>query len=117
MYMDNKIMKIYISGPISGQDQAECRILFNEIAKQIEEAGHEPINPFHLHDGRELVQTWEQNLKEDLAELIWCDAIYLLPGWKSSKGARLEAHVAAELHLKVLYHNNQPNKNQLSFDL
>lgn len=110
-------MKIYISGPISGQDRGVASELFKEVANKIKEAGHEPVNPFELHNGKAETNGWVLNMKEDLAELIWCDAIYLLPGWKMSKGARLEANVAAALSLKIMYHNNQPDKNQLSFDL
>lgn len=35
--------------------------------------------------------------------LTRCDFIYLLPGWKASRGARLEHHVACMLGLCVLY--------------
>lgn len=104
-------MKIYISGPISGQRE-EAEKLFSFIEGNIKLAGHVPVNPFKLHGGKK--NTWEQNLKEDIAELIWCDAIYLLPGWKSSRGARLEAHIAQELRLKIMNHTEKNSPDQLS---
>lgn len=41
--------------------------------------------------------TKEQLLKE----LMDCDAILLLKGWKESRGARLEAYIASQLKIKI----------------
>ena len=38
----------------------------------------------------------------DIRELVACDAVYMLPGWPASRGARLEHHVAVELGLHVI---------------
>ena len=37
-----------------------------------------------------------------MAALVQCDAIYLLKGWESSKGTRLELEVALALGLDVI---------------
>ena len=47
--------------------------------------------------------TWELCLRADLREMCTCDAIALMPGWESSKGANLELHVAHRLGMEVIH--------------
>ena len=42
-------------------------------------------------------------IKRDIEALLDCEAIYLLPGWKESKGAASEAAVACWAGLPVIY--------------
>jgi hypothetical protein len=44
---------------------------------------------------------WHECMRADIARLVTCNAIYLLPGWKLSRGARIEAHIARELDMAV----------------
>lgn len=46
--------------------------------------------------------TW---LMGDLEILKRCDAIFMLPGWENSEGARVEHTVAHDLGLKTFYHH------------
>lgn len=40
-------------------------------------------------------------MRSDLRALLDCDAIYMLPGWSRSRGARLEARVARACGLRI----------------
>lgn len=94
--------KVYISGGITDVPQAEERFLAAE--KMLVHLGCRTVNPMslpHDHD-----KTWQNYMKEDLSALLYCDAVYMLDGWKDSKGARLEHGVAAELGLEVFYESN-----------
>lgn len=44
---------------------------------------------------------WADYLRYDLVKLVECDGVATLPGWKDSKGASLEVHVARELGMPV----------------
>jgi hypothetical protein len=72
---------------------------FFAAAKLWEKRGWEVVNPAEL-DGENTEQAWRYYLKRDICLLVSCDAIALLPGWQQSKGAQLEAHIAAELGLR-----------------
>lgn len=91
-------MKVYISGQITGLDNfAE---LFEQAQIELELQGHEVINPVkieHNHD-----KTWRSYMKNDIKALCDCDAIYMLPNWCKSSGARLENHIALRLGLQVI---------------
>lgn len=46
-------------------------------------------------------------MKYDLHALLVSDSIYMLKGWRLSKGARLERHLAKKLKLKIIYEKNE----------
>ena len=41
-------------------------------------------------------------MREDIKILARCNAICMLPGWKHSKGARLEYRIAKILNMQIL---------------
>lgn len=71
---------------------------FSEAAR-LRAAGHIVNNPAEIgeQDGLE----WHEYLRKDIRALMDCDAIHMLPGWRKSKGARLEHHIAVELGFTV----------------
>lgn len=94
-------MKIYISGKISGTDLTETRKRFAAVAKAMKRLGYEPVNP--LENGLSEQDTWEVHIIKDIATLLQCKAIYMLQGWKDSKGARIEHYIAIEIGLPIMY--------------
>lgn len=92
-------MKTYISGPITGLPIEQARKNFADAEARLKSAGMEVVNPMtlpHDHD-----KTWRSYMIECISELVKCDAIFMLHGWKNSKGARLELHIAKSLNLKI----------------
>lgn len=95
-------MKIYISGRITGLNKQIATERFEAREKIIRDLGHEPVNPMKIPAWVEH-PTWIDNLKKDITELVKCDAIYMIVGFKDSKGATLEHKIACELNLKIIY--------------
>jgi len=91
-------MRVYISGPISGRPNGN-REAFSLAADHLREHGYEPVNPHDLNPGG---GTWEECMRRDIAELVKCDAIALLPGWWSSRGALIEIQIAHVLGIQVV---------------
>lgn len=99
-------MKIYISIPIKGKDEAAQRALAAEIAQTIESSGHKAVNPFGTLPPPEWFdedQTYAWYLSRDIEKLLQCDAIFLCNGWKDSRGCNIEFAVAREMGLQVFY--------------
>lgn len=90
-------MKVYVSGPMSGIPELNYPA-FHGAASQLRDAGYLVSNPAQYPD---LGETWEQCLRRDLADLLECDGVAVLPGYSRSKGARLEVHVARRLGMTV----------------
>ena len=91
---------IYISGPITGIPEGN-RPAFAAMAARLRADGHTVINPHELF--REVFRplTWEDYMRDDLTALLTCTHLVLLPGWESSRGARLEKYVAEHLGMSV----------------
>lgn len=90
--------RIYLSGPMTGLP-AFNKPAFKAAAEALRDQGHDVVNPadFDLPGA-----TWAEYMRQDIAALVTCDAIYLLPGWEHSKGARLEQHIADQLGMRVV---------------
>jgi hypothetical protein len=74
---------------------------FHAAAAHLRSLGHEVINPAELN--ADPTAGWIECMKVDIAQLITCDAIALLPGWQRSRGAALENLLAEQLEMKIFY--------------
>jgi hypothetical protein len=93
-------MKVYISGPMTGLPKYNYPA-FHAAEKRLHTAGYDVINP--ARPPAEPMWGWLDFMRRALVDLSEAEAIHLLPGWESSKGARLEAHVADQLDLPVIH--------------
>jgi hypothetical protein len=95
-------MTVYLSGPMTGLPLFNVPA-FNAAAAELRARGFEVVNPAELDLADTAPMAWADYLRRDIPQLCRCDTIALLPGWEASKGARLEAHIAAELDMARIY--------------
>lgn len=93
------IRKIYISGRISGLPIGEVIAKFHAAEEKIRRFGFEPVSP--LGNGLPLETEWADHMGRDIALLLRSDAIYLLPDYNESCGARIELCVARQQRMPV----------------
>lgn len=95
-------MRIYLSGPIRGV--SDFRERFERAARDVRKMGHTPVNPvenpFDRGNLREI-------MRYDLYLETTSDAIYMLPGWSNSGGAKIEHALAVYLGMDVFYQLEQ----------
>lgn len=105
-------MKIYIAGPMTGLPDWNFPAFF-EAEKELLSLGYEVVNPAHS-DGATVQEalesagnpetpnnTWRWYMRRDLPHVLEVDALCVLPGWRNSKGASLEVHVAKAIGLPI----------------
>lgn len=86
--------RIYISGPITHDPNYMTK--FQEAADDIVFSGNWPYNPTCIKLPADIEEEFGKKIAHSeymtvcLAMLSLCDAIYMLPGWENSKGAKIE---------------------------
>jgi Domain of unknown function (DUF4406) len=86
---------VYISGRITGKKN--YREVFFSAAQFLRDKGYFVFNPAEHREGLK----WEEYMELDIPEVCQCDEVYVLPGWKKSRGARLEVKIARALKKPV----------------
>ena len=105
-------MKVYISGPITGKPDGNIPA-FQAAAEKLRAAGHEPVNPHDIdpsHDGEcrpgyapgSEGHTSSCHMRADLRALLDCDAITMIDGWTTSRGAWAEHGAAGAIGLEEI---------------
>jgi len=99
-------MRIYISGPITGVKNNNFEA-FDAAFKFLSSHGFAPLNPLDLDKIYNEHGDWNACLRRDIKYLMDCEAVFLLPGWEDSKGARLEITIASKLDLPFYRRDGQ----------
>ena len=95
-------MIAYLSGPMTGLPDNGYPA-FQVAAERLRAQGVQIISPHEIIPPGAGPWTWAQHMRVDLAALLTADVIVMLPGWETSRGARLEKAVAEALGLVVDY--------------
>ncbi|MEE6280176.1 DUF4406 domain-containing protein [Georgenia sp. MJ170] len=88
---------VYIAGPMTGLPDFNRPAFHATAALLAVFGGWRAINPARQPDGL----TWEEYVRRGLADVRRADAVYLLPGWRDSRGATREVVQAFRLGLPV----------------
>lgn len=94
-------MKIYISGPITGQKNHLEK--FGKAEHMLREVGEEVINPAEIMRTMPQSTTHAEYMDISFALLKQCDAIYMLYGWTESIGAREEFEYAMRHGISITF--------------
>ncbi len=98
--------RAYIAGPMRGYEEFNFPA-FHAAADQLREDGWAIFSPAErdLKDGFDPTTDEAKHLSYymayDLPEVCESDAVFVLPGWKNSQGARLEVYVARECDIPI----------------
>lgn len=91
---------IYISGMIS--DDPDYKEKFRAAHQMLEHCGFEVLNPAELVKVSD-EKDYTDYLSEAVFLMLQCDQLYMLKGWSTSTGAKLELKLAKMLGKKIRY--------------
>ena len=111
-------MRVYIAGKMRGVKDFN-KYAFNDAEKYLISLGFDAVNPVAIDESNGIklesetgslddIEGFTQEdlksvIKRDVEAVIGCDAVYMLNGWETSKGARAERAIALWLGLIVMY--------------
>jgi len=72
---------------------------FDRYAAALRAMGHAVFSP--TENGLPADSAWGEHMRADIAALMSCGRVALLPGWEKSRGAQLEHHIASALEMEV----------------
>ena len=85
--------RLYLAGPMTGYPDWNYPA-FMAAEDRLRQVGFLVTNPARLGDP---TQSWQCNMRRAIRAMLECDGVALLPGWSTSRGARLEYQVARDL--------------------
>ena len=88
--------RIYLAGPMSGLPLYNYPA-FNAAAAQLRVMGYHVENPAENPEQ----PSWAHYMRLAIGQLVTCDMVILLPGWRKSKGARIERWLSKLLQIEV----------------
>ena len=94
------MITLYIAGPMTGHDDYN-RPAFHQAAAQLRAAGYHVISPAETPQPTATPE-WADWTRASLKRMLDADAVAYLPGWGTSRGARLEIYVAEQLGMDQL---------------
>lgn len=92
--------KVYIAGKISGDPDYKNK--FKKAAEGLERLGYIPLNPADHPENMSAADY----MRLSFAMIDISDAVYFLPDWVNSKGARVEFNYCVYIGKKIVYHSN-----------
>ena len=91
-------LRVYISGSIT--KDPDYRAHFARTEEKLRRQRLYVFNPAKFDPDPN--KTWIDYMRHDIRVLVNCEAIYLLKGWRKSKGARLDYRIAKALGLIIM---------------
>lgn len=93
--------KCYIAGKIGNLPEEEYKANFEWAKGEVYSLGFEPVSPVDLPHNHS--KTWSDYMKEDLVEMLKCDAVYALRNWRTSPGATIEINTALAIGINIIH--------------
>ena len=99
--MITKRMRIYISGPITGTQDAGPRFRETEAILNDAYPEAEVINPVHVANGLPILEH-DEYMRISFACMDVCTHMYQMPGWRESRGCNQEAGYAFAKRIPII---------------
>ncbi|MRX40385.1 DUF4406 domain-containing protein [Flavobacterium sp. LC2016-23] len=92
---------IYIAGKVTGELPEPTAAKFKNMQIELEAKGFDVVNPIEVVNNSK--ENWYTAMGMCLQALESCDAIFMMPCYKDSKGAKIELKTAKDLGIQVYY--------------
>lgn len=96
--MSGAVRSLFVSGPVTGHLDLN-RPAFEEARVRLLDRGYRVVVPADVvpPDAR-----WEDAMRATIGRMLRCDGVAYLPGWRDSKGASIEVHLARTVGMPAM---------------
>lgn len=114
-------MLYYLGGPMTGLPEYNFPA-FESAAKELREMGYEVVSAHEVdYDEDEATRgskPYIDYVKGDLVAMLDCDAAIFLPGYRKSRGCKIEINVARMLGMQIytFVHRNPPQQSYIKWE-
>lgn len=109
-------MRTYLAGPMTGIPNFNYP-LFKEVVEYLRKHDYEMVCPTEAVNNIEGTLPYHECLQKDLAALLTCRRIFMLPGWNKSRGATLEVFLGSVLNFAFGEIRLRMNEDERNFDV
>ena len=108
-------MILYIAGPMSGITDHNFP-MFDGVKKALLDRGHTIISPadlsrnagdYAIGDSISSPEQYARMMRLDIQEILGCEGIVMLPGWRNSRGAKFEFLMCTILGIPIYRFRNE----------
>ena len=98
-------MKVMISQPIAGKNDADVEAIRDELIEKFKRMHIEVVDSFCTQDATvEVYNPPVYYLGKTIANWLHSvDAVYFVDGWREARGCRIQHHICKEYGIKCLY--------------
>lgn len=101
LHSEPKQVRVYLSGSIKDDPNYVEKFSRYEAVLWNTERYDDVINPVTIDHAPDA--SYGDYMRNDIAELVCCHEIAMIPGWEVSQGAKLEFMIATMCGMKVTY--------------
>jgi hypothetical protein len=92
---------VFISGPMTGLPDKNIKA-FREMEDVLRMTGHIMVENPAINETPRVEMPWSYYMRAGIAQLMRCQSIVMLPGWKASQGAVIERQIAKWLGMTIV---------------
>jgi hypothetical protein len=92
--------KLYIAGPMTGHKDFNFPE-FHAASEALRAAGYVVLNPASMHTHTD--KPWDWYMKSAITLMMQGDAVFMLRGWTTSRGAKIEWRLAQDIGMATYY--------------
>ena len=108
--MEEKKIRVYIAGRITGLTPYDCHRNFGRAGARLRAAGYIVISPDGLDNVLDPRCRHEEFMRVCYKLIDLSDMVYMLDNWSESKGARMEHQYALDHGKRVMYEGVNGNE-------
>lgn len=100
-------MRVYLSGPMKGRPEGNVPA-FARCTKELRSLGYDVVSPHEIFQEGDVGEPadYDKCLRDDIRELMTCQAIVVMDDWEKSNGVRIELVASLLTGIRMIHYED-----------